>query len=180
MSQLDSIWIDLRTRFHEVLIQEHHRPYASFQECCYPYAQDPQMIKFIGDKSITLLMKSLFSIESQDNHNKVHLRLVPDTIKAQSPTFIADCELHNITNFRKAIVGVVPGIIDQRSIRWLRNTPRGFDPNSSANLQNNSEFRYQQASRKSFKELILSLKFLYLGLKNRDLVTFLVPNSPSV
>ena len=79
-------------------------------------------------------MNSLFSIESKDYHNKVHLRLVPGTTKTQSLIFIADCELHNITNFKKAIVGSVPGIIDQRSIRWLRNTPRGFDPNSLANL----------------------------------------------
>src|SRR6059058_3302102 len=102
MSRLDSTWIELRTRFHEVLIQEHHRPYASFQECCYPYAQDPQMIMLIGDRSKNLLMNSLFSIESKDDHNKVHLRLVPGTVKIQSPIFIADCELHNITNFKKA------------------------------------------------------------------------------
>lgn len=132
MSRLDSIWIDLRTRLHEVLIQEHHRPYALFQECCFPHAQDPQMIMFIGDRSKTLLMNSLFSIESKDDHNKVHLRLVP--MKTQSPIFIADCELHNITNFRRTIVGPVPGVIDQRSIRWLRNIPRGFDPNYLANL----------------------------------------------
>ncbi|KAH0545344.1 hypothetical protein FGG08_000643 [Glutinoglossum americanum] len=76
----------------------------------------------------------LFSIGSKDDHNKVHLRLVPGTMEARSPTFIADCELHNIMNFKRTIVGPVPGVIDQRSIRWLRNVPRGFDPNSLANL----------------------------------------------
>jgi hypothetical protein len=134
MSQSDSTWIDLRTRLHEVLLQEHHRPYALFQECCFSYAQDPQMIMFIGDSLKTMLMNTLFSIESRDNHNKVHLRLVPGTMKSQSPTFIADCELHNITNFKRTIVSPIPGVIDQRSIRWLRSIPRGFDPNSLANL----------------------------------------------
>ncbi|KAI9763377.1 MAG: hypothetical protein M1840_000569 [Geoglossum simile] len=134
MSRLDSIWIDLRTRLNEVLLQEHHRPYASFQECHFPYTQDPQMIMLIGGSLKTTFMNSLFSVESKGGHNKVHLRLVPSTLKSQSPAFIADCELHNIRNFRKTIVGPVPGVIDQRSIRWLRNIPRGFDPNSLANL----------------------------------------------
>jgi hypothetical protein len=124
----DSIWIDIRTRGHDIVLQENHRPYSLFLDNSLTSTDDPQILMLIGAKQKTQFMKRLFLIQGRESHRKVHLFRIPGMSDSSSPVFLADCELHNTFSFRKAIIRPIPGVIDQRSIRWLHKIPSGFRP----------------------------------------------------
>jgi hypothetical protein len=129
---MDSVWIDLRKRDHEVVIQEHRDVYAPFQDVYFPCHQGPQMMMFIGGHSKTVSMNSLFLTKGQQSHYQVHLRLIP--VMDESPTFIADCELHNILSFKDASGSDISGTMLERPVRWLESIAKGDDRQIIANL----------------------------------------------
>lgn len=131
MSRADSIWIDLRTRNQEIFIQENHRPYVAFQDV-QSTLRYPQMIMMIGCKVKSQLISNLFAMEAIDGHSKVHMRPIPGIEK--DPILIADCELHNLVSYKKAIIKPRLGIIHQRPIRWHNNASQISSPRTLANL----------------------------------------------
>ena len=135
MPNRQSTWIDLRTQSDKVLIQEHHQTYAAIHELPFPDAQDPQMLMLIGAEAKTSSMKRLdFLTESRENHNGVHLSLIPGTITLKSPMFISDCELHNLPKLKQALAGPMAGNIEQRLLSWHARIPQGLDIRTVANI----------------------------------------------
>ena len=129
-----SPWIDLRCHLNDVVLQEYHRSYTTFQELAFPQEQDPQLIAFIGDKVKSRSLRNLFAVESQPGHSTIYLRLIPGYTQAQSPIFIADCELHNILNLKDILSQQKCGPVEDHFIRWHKDIPRALDPSVLASL----------------------------------------------
>ena len=78
-------------------------------------------------------MYELFSLRSDSNHEKIHLRF-PPVAEADPPVLIADCGLHNAGRLEKVLGGPVPADIDQREIAWHKQVLSSHDPKTIANL----------------------------------------------
>jgi len=135
MARSDSIWLTLRAGLRDLILHEHQRPRALFNDILDQTAQSPQMITMIGRELKTSVMQKLrFGTGHQEGlHGEIHLRADPDSLKAGSPILFADCELHNGPIMNDTSSRPV-GAIVRRPLVWHRCVTQDLDFSKLAHL----------------------------------------------
>ncbi|KAH8587547.1 hypothetical protein B0O99DRAFT_641683, partial [Bisporella sp. PMI_857] len=111
-----STWLDLRLLRSpdcNPVLEEHFRPLSSIKDSSYP-----QIVMFIGKKAKTLHLADIFSVRNTLDHNKIHLNNVTGYNESQSPILIADCEMHHMSRWKKAVARTRLGETEHHSLRW--------------------------------------------------------------
>ena len=136
MSLPNPLWLDLSAGADDLFIDEHHQSYNVFHQLCTPGRQDPQMIMLIGDKLKTQAIQYIEpSWNQSENHGNIHLRLLHNSTEAQSPIFIADCELHNALGLTSLLKSGASAGIERHTLLWSRKAaPDELNINTLAHL----------------------------------------------
>ncbi|KAH8595140.1 hypothetical protein B0O99DRAFT_623302, partial [Bisporella sp. PMI_857] len=111
-----STWLDLRLLRSpdcNPVLEEHFRPLSSIKDSSYP-----QIVMFIGKKVKTLYLAEIFSVRNTLDHDKIHLNNVTGYNESQSPILIADCEMHDMSRWKKALARTRLGETEHHSLRW--------------------------------------------------------------
>lgn len=130
-SLADSIWLDFGVRGHNIILQEHQRPYRAFRLLPFPEVQQPQLISFIGQDVKTRISKDAFGLGIGQGHKNILLHEPPGLRDSQTLIFIADSSLHGTTHLHKTFPR---GDTNQYTIRWHHDLPQAFDPKNLAHL----------------------------------------------